>query len=67
MKMTSTRQVTANKTTKMEFINNGNDIKRTTKFSPPIHSLCWIVEIIRAGEVIRKYECSTIEEAQRCK
>jgi L-arabinose isomerase len=57
MKMTAT----INKTTKMQFINNGNAIKRTTKVQ-----FGWIVEIVRAGEIVRRFECATMEEARRC-
>ena len=51
---------TINKTTKMTFMRGGN-IKRTTKVQ-----FGWIVEIVRAGEVVRRFECATIEEARRC-
>jgi hypothetical protein len=26
----------------------------------------WIVEIINSGKVVRRFECSTMEEARRC-
>ena len=52
---------TINKTTKMQFINNGNAIKRTTKVQ-----FGWIVEIVRAGEIVRRYECATMEEVRQC-
>ena len=52
---------TINKTTKMQFINNGNAIKRTTKVQ-----FGWIVEIVRAGEVVRRFECATREQVREC-
>ena len=51
---------TINKTTKMTFLRGGN-IKRTTKVQ-----FGWIVEIVRAGEIVRRFECATMEEARRC-
>jgi len=54
-------QATINKTSKMEFINNGNMVKRTTKVQ-----FGWIVEIINAGTIVRRYECATMDEAKRC-
>ena len=51
---------TINKTTKMQFINNGN-VKRITKVQ-----FGWIVEIVRAGEIVRRFECATMKEARRC-
>ena len=52
---------TINKTTKMQFFNNGNAIKRITKVQ-----FGGIVEIVRAGEIVRRFECATREEARRC-
>jgi L-arabinose isomerase len=52
---------TINKTSKMQFIHNGNMVKRTTKVQ-----FGWVVDIIAAGEVVRSYECATLEEAKRC-
>ena len=54
-------EATINNTTKMEFINNGNSIKRTTKVQ-----FGWIVEIVRAGEIVRRFECATMEECKIC-
>tara|TARA_Y100001951_G_C11135165_1_gene180419 strand:- start:283 stop:453 length:171 start_codon:yes stop_codon:yes gene_type:complete len=52
---------TINETSKMSFIHNGNSIKRTTKVQ-----FGWIVEIVRAGEIVRRFECATLDEAKRC-
>ena len=51
---------TINKTTKMTFLRGGN-IKRTTKVQ-----FGWIVEIVRAGEIVRRFECRDLAEARRC-
>ena len=53
-------KATINKSTKMEFVNNGN-VKRITKVQ-----FGWIVEIVRAGEIVRRFECATMEECKRC-
>ena len=52
---------TINETSKMSFIHNGYMVKRTTKVQ-----FGWVVDIIAAGEVIRSFECATLEEAKRC-
>jgi hypothetical protein len=54
-------KATINKTSKMQIIDNGNTIKRTTKVQ-----FGWVVDIVRAGEVVRSFECATLEEAKRC-
>ncbi len=54
-------KATINKTSKMQIIDNGNTIKRTTKIQ-----FGWVVDIIRAGEVVRSFECATLDEAKRC-
>ena len=54
-------KATINKTSKMQIIDNGNTIKRTTKIQ-----FGWIVEIINAGTIVRRYECATMDEAKRC-
>jgi len=51
---------TINKTTKLSFGRDGN-IKRTTKVQ-----FGWIVEIVRAGEVVRRFECATMEQVREC-
>ena len=51
---------TINKTTKLSFGRDGN-IKRTTKVQ-----FGWIVEIVRAGEVVRRFECATREQVREC-
>ena len=51
---------TINKTTKLSFLRGGN-IKRTTKVQ-----FGWIVEIVRAGEVVRRFECATREQVREC-
>tara|TARA_Y100000310_G_scaffold29355_1_gene27854 strand:+ start:146 stop:349 length:204 start_codon:yes stop_codon:yes gene_type:complete len=56
-----TMKATINKTSKMQIIDNGNTIKRTTKIQ-----FGWVVDIIRAGEVVRSFECATLDEAKRC-
>ena len=53
-------KATINKTTKMEFVNNGN-VKRITKMQ-----FGWIVEIVRAGEIVRRFECATMEQVKEC-
>ena len=57
MKMTPT----INETTKLSIIHNGTAMKRVTKVQ-----FGWIVEIVRAGEIVRRFECATMEEARRC-
>ena len=54
-------KATINKTSKMQLIDNGNTVKRTTKVQ-----FGWVVDIVRAGEVVRSFECATLEEAKRC-
>ena len=39
----------------------GGENKRITKAE-----FGWICEIIREGEVVRRFECATMEEARRC-
>jgi len=41
------------------------EIKMTTKKITKAQ-FGWIVEIIRAGEIVRRFECATMEEARRC-
>ena len=53
-------KATINKSTKMEFVNNGN-VKRITKMQ-----FGWIVEIVRAGEIVRRFECATMEQVKEC-
>ena len=52
---------TINETTKLSIIHNGTAMKRTTRVR-----FGWIVEIVRAGEIVRRFECATMEEARRC-
>ena len=52
---------TINETTKMVFSGNGYNIKRFTKVQ-----FGWIVEIERAGEIVRRYECATMEQVKEC-
>jgi L-arabinose isomerase len=54
-------KATINNSTKMQFIHNGNSIKRTTKVQ-----FGWIVEIVRAGEIVRRFECATLDEVRHC-
>ena len=39
----------------------GGENKRVTKAE-----FGWICEIIRKGEVVRRFECATLTEARRC-
>ena len=39
----------------------GGENKRVTKTE-----FGWICEIIRKGEVVRRFECATLTEARRC-
>tara|TARA_R100001244_G_C5123576_1_gene124067 strand:+ start:276 stop:479 length:204 start_codon:yes stop_codon:yes gene_type:complete len=57
----TTMKATINNSTKMQFIHNGNSIKRTTKVQ-----FGWVVEIVRAGEIVRRFECATLDEVKRC-
>ena len=52
---------TINETTKLSIINNGTAMKRITKVQ-----FGWIVEIVRAGEIVRRFECATREETRLC-
>jgi hypothetical protein len=52
---------TINETTKMVFSGNGYNIKRFTKVQ-----FGWIVEIERAGEIVRRFECATMEQVKEC-
>ena len=40
-------------------------MKMTTKKITKVQ-FGWIVEIVRNGEIVRRFECSTIEETRRC-
>jgi len=52
---------TTNETTKMVPSSNGWNVKRFTKVQ-----FGWIVEIIRAGEIVRRFECATMEQVKEC-
>tara|TARA_Y100001951_G_scaffold69836_1_gene56758 strand:- start:117 stop:293 length:177 start_codon:yes stop_codon:yes gene_type:complete len=57
MKMTPT----INETTKLSIIHNGTAMKRVTKVQ-----FGWIVEIVRAGEIVRRFECATKGQIKEC-
>ena len=54
-------KATINNSTKLSMIHNGTAVKRITKMQ-----FGWVVEIVRAGEIVRRFECATMEECKKC-
>jgi len=57
----TTMKATINNSTKLSMIHNGTAVKRITKMQ-----FGWVVEIVRAGEIVRRFECATMEECKKC-